>query len=104
MGPEMTMNSKTTTLAVPKLHDDRSNWSDYLPRLQNAMGSKGLWRHVKGTATTPVLYTVSKGIPMLNDGKTLAMDDQIELKEVKILEFEKREYLAKHILLSTTLT
>ena len=98
------MNSETTTLAVPKLRDDGSNWSDYLPRLQNAMGSKGLWRHVEGTATAPVLYAVSKGIPMLNNGKTPATDDQIELKEVKILEFEKREYLAKHILLSTTST
>ena len=104
MGPEMTMNSETTTLVVPKLRDDRSNWSDYLPRLQNVMRSKGLWRHVEGTATMPVPYAVSKGIPMLNDGKTPATDDQIELKEVKILEFEKREYLAKHILLSTTLT
>jgi hypothetical protein len=51
-----------------------------------------------------VLYAVSNGIPMLIDGKTLAIDDQIESKEVKILEFEKREYLAKHIILSTTST
>ena len=104
MGPETTMNSETTTLAVPKLRDDGSNWSDYLPRLQNAMGSKGLWRHVEGTAAVPVPYAVSKGIPMLNNGKTPAMDDQIKSKEVKILEFEKRDYLAKHILLSTTST
>ena len=31
-----------TTLVVPKLHDDGSNWSDYEPRIQNAMGAKGL--------------------------------------------------------------
>ena len=43
-------------------------------------------------------------IPMLNDEKTLATENQIELKEVKILEFEKREYLARHILMSTTST
>ena len=97
MGPEMTMNSDSTTLAVP-------NWADYQPRLQNAMESKGLWRHVKGTATVPMLFAVSNEISMLNDGKMLAMEDQIESKEVKILEFEKREYLARHILLSTTLT
>jgi hypothetical protein len=94
MGPDTTMNSDSTTLAVPKLRDNGSNWSDYLPRLQNAMGSKGLWRHVEGTATAPVPYAVSNGIPMLIDGKTPATDDQIESKEVKILEFEKREYLA----------
>src|ERR1700678_980095 len=104
MGPETTMNSDSTTLAVPKLRDDGSNWSDYLPRLQNAMGSKGLWRHVEGTATAPVPYAVSNGIPMLSDGKTPANEDQIENKESKIIEFEKREYLARHILMSTTST
>lgn len=110
MGPE-TMNtpsvnsdSDTTILAVPKLHDDGSNWSDYYPRIQNAMGAKGLWRHVLGTATAPVPYVVSQGKPMLSDGKTPATEDQIEAKESRIVEFEKREYLAKHILLSTTST
>jgi gag-polypeptide of LTR copia-type len=32
------------------------------------------------------------------------MEDQIEAKESKIIKFEKREYLACHILMSTTLT
>ena len=99
MGPDtlnnlnMSSNNNTTTLAVPKLHDNGSNWSDYLPRLQNA---KGLWRHADGTATAPVPFAVSNGIPMLSDGKTSASEDQIE--------FKKREYLACHILLSTTST
>jgi hypothetical protein len=80
MGPKTTMNSNSTTLAVPKLRDDGSNWSDYLPRLQNAMGSKGLWRHVKGTATASVLYAVSNGIPMLIDGKTPATVIRLKMK------------------------
>ena len=67
------------------------------------MGAKGLWRHVQGTAVVPVPYIVTNGIPVLSDGKTVAMEDQIEAKETKIIEFEKREYLAHHILLSTTL-
>ena len=82
MGPETTMNpqnisssSDSTMLAVPKLRDDGSNWSDYYPRIQNAMGAKGLWRHVLGTATVPVPYVVSQGKPMLSDGKTLATED-----------------------------
>ena len=110
MGPNtlnnlnMISNNDSTTLAVLKLHDNGSNWSDYLPRLQNAMGAKGLWRHTEGTATALVPFAVKNGIPMLSDGKTLAMEDQIEAKESKIIDFEKREYLARHILLSTTLT
>jgi hypothetical protein len=97
-------NSDSTILAVPKLRDDGSNWSDYYPRIQNAMGAKGLWRHVLGTATAPVPYVVSQGKPILSDGKTPATEDQIEAKESKIIEFEKREYLSRHILLSTTST
>src|SRR5271155_4088072 len=111
MGPETTMfsqtsstNSDSTLLAVPKLRDDGSNWSDYHPRIQNAMGAKGLWRHVLGTATAPVPYVVTEGIPMLSNGKTPATEDQIEAKESKIIEFEKKEYFARHILLSTTST
>src|SRR5271155_2806132 len=111
MGPETTMNpqnisssSDSTMLAVPKLCDDGCNWSDYYPRIQNAMGAKGLWRHVLGTATAPVPYVVSQGKPMLSDGKTLATEDQIDAKESKIIEFEKREYLSRHIVLSTTST
>src|ERR1700678_3941516 len=110
MGPETTMNrqnissiSDSTMLAVPKLRDDGSNWSDYYPRIQNAMGAKGLWRHVFGTAVVPMPYIVSQGKPTLSDGKTPATEDQIDTKESRIVEFKEREYLAKHILLSTTL-
>ena len=68
------------------------------------MGVKGLWRHVEGTATAPVPYAMSNGVVMLANRKMAASEDQIENKESKILEFEEREYLACHILLSTTST
>ena len=91
MGPDMTMNSNSdsTTLAMPKLHDNGSNWADYLPRLQNAMGPKGLWRHIEGTATGPIPFAVTNSIPMLSDDKTAATEDQIDAKESKIIDFEK---------------
>jgi hypothetical protein len=41
---------------------------------------------------------------MLANSKTQATGDQIETKESKIIEFKKREYLAHHILISTTST
>ena len=95
MGPETQMNSKnsstnpdSTILAVPKLREDGSNWSDYYPRIQNTMGAKGLWRHVLGMATAPMPYVVTQGIPMLPDGKTPATEDQIEAKESRIVEFK----------------
>src|SRR5882724_349520 len=97
-------NSDSTNLAVPKLRDDGSNWSDYEPRIQKAMGSKGLWRHVEGTAIAPKPYALVSGIPVLPDGKTPSSEEQIEAKETRIIEFDKREYLAQHVILSTTST
>ena len=98
MGPEATMsglsqnlNSDSTTLAVPKLHDDGSNWADYQLRICKAMVEKGLWRHVEGTATAPVPYVVTEGVAMLPDRKTPAMEEQIETKESKIIEFEVQQ-------------
>jgi len=90
-------------LSVPKLRDDGSNWSDYLPRVERALGAKGLWRHVVGTAIAPKPYEIKAGVPVLADGKP-ATEDQIESKESKIMDFDKREYLAQHVILSTTST
>ena len=100
----LTINSNpdSTSLSIPKLCDDGSNWADYEPRIQKAMGSKGLWRHVEGTATVPKLYALVNGSPVLADGKTPAMEEQIEAKEACIIEYEKREYLTQHVILSTT--
>ena len=97
-------NSNSTSLAVPKLRDDRSNWSDYEPRIQKAMGSKGLWRHVEGKATAPKPYTLVNDIPVLSDGKTPVSEEQIEAKETRIIEFDKCKYFAQHVILSTTST
>src|ERR1700684_2141399 len=109
MGPADIMSTLTTnsnadssSLSVPKLRDDGSNWADYEPRMIKAMGSKGLWRHVEGLAIAPKPYVVADGIPVLSDGKTPATEEQLETKEVRIIEFEKKEYLAQHIILSTT--
>jgi hypothetical protein len=68
------------------------------------MGAKGLWRHIKGTTSAPVLFITSNGITLLTNRKTLATEHQIVAKESKLIEFKKREYLAQHILLSTTST
>ena len=90
-------NSDATSLSVPKLRDDRSNWSDYLPRVERALGAKGLWRHVLGTAIAPKPYALVSGVPVLPDGRTPAMEEQIESKESKIADFERKEYLAQHV-------
>ena len=97
-------NSDATSLSVPKLRDDGSNWSDYQPRVERVLGAKGLWRHVVGTAIAPKPYALLDGVPVLADGKTPATEDQVESKESKIADFDKKEYLAQHVILSTTST
>ena len=71
-------SSDSTSLLVPKLCDDGSNWSDYQPRIERAMGSKGLWRHVLGTAVAPKPYMLRNGVYVLSDGSTEASEEQIE--------------------------
>ena len=79
----LTLNSNpdSTNLSVPKLRDDGSNWADYSPRIQKAMGSKGLWRHVEGTAVVPKPYTLVNGVSVISDGKTPVTEEQIEARE-----------------------
>ena len=68
-------NSDLTSLSVPKLCDDRSNWADYEPRVEKALGMKGLWKHVVGTAIAPKPYAVVARVPVLTDGTTQASND-----------------------------
>ena len=55
-------------------------------------------------AIAPKPYAVVAGVPVLADGITQARNDQVELKELKIADYDKREYLAQHVILSTTST
>ena len=68
------------------------------------MGSKGLWRHVEGTVIAPKLYALDHGILVLSDGQTPATEEQIEARESKIVDYDKWEYLAQHVILSMTST
>ena len=76
-----TNNSDTTTLVVPKLCNDGSNWANYKPCIQRALGSKRLWRHIKGTAIVPKPYALVARVPVLTDGTMQAMEDQIEARD-----------------------
>ena len=108
MGPTdnltLGLNSDSTSLSVPKLHDDESNWADYEPRVERVLGAKGLWRHIVGTAIAPKPYAVVARVPVLADGITQTSNDLVESKELKIADYDKKEYLVQHIILSTTST
>ena len=98
----LSLKSSETSLAVPKLRDDGSNWSDYEPRVRKAMGAKGIWRHVEGTARKPMQYAEVNGVYVLANGKTPTTEEQVEARDMKLDEYDKCEYLAQHVILSTT--
>ena len=69
------LTSDSTSLAIAKLCDDGSNWSDYKPCLCRVMGAKGLWLLVEGKATVPKAYVELNGIPVSSsDVDTLNLD------------------------------
>jgi hypothetical protein len=96
-------SSPSSSGSIQELRDNGSNWSEYQPRMESVLVAKGLWRHVVGTAVAPEPYAMD-GVPVLADGKTPATEEQIESKEDELTEFDKKEYLAQHLILSTTST
>ena len=97
-------NSDSMTLMVLKLCDDGSNWANCEPHIQRTLVSKGLWRHVEGTAIAPKLYTLVAGVPVLTNRMTHTMEDQIAARDTRINDHKKHKYLTQHIILSTTST
>jgi hypothetical protein len=98
----LTLNSNLQNLAIPNLCDKGSNGADYEPRANKAMGAKGVWRLVEGTAFMPKLFNKVNGNYVTSDRKTLATEEQIEACKAKIDKYEKKEFLAQHIIMSTT--
>ena len=80
MSSHILSTSNSETLNAPKLCDNGSNWADYHARVQVAMEVKGLWKHVEGKVTLPKPYAKVNGIAVLSDGKTQAMEEQIEAR------------------------
>ena len=104
MGPAVAMVEAPTgnsdSLSIPKLRDDGSNWVDYMDKVRTALGSRGLLRHVDGTATKPMPFKVDPKGLLKPDG-SVATDEEIDAKEARIAEYERKEYMAQHILKST---
>jgi len=104
MGPGGTSDSLVSQplaqWAIPKLRDDGSNWVDYESRTKIVLGSKGLIKHVEGTARRPTPFTLEAGVPVTAPG-TPATDEMIEAKERKVDKYEQKEFTARHIILTS---
>src|ERR1700731_2440012 len=96
----MSASPMNNSISIPHLHDDRANWPDYELKVRMAIGSQGLIRHIDGKARKPIPYLLTDRIPMKTPG-IRASDDELEEKENKMDEYERKEYAAQHILLTT---
>ena len=88
MGPKisnlpLSSSSESSTLLIPKLRDNGTNWLDYKLQIERAMGAKGLWQHVLGTAIVPKPFKAINKVLVLADRKMEASKEQIESKEAK---------------------
>ena len=97
------LTSNSPSLVIPKLRDDGTNWADYELRARRAMGSKGLVAHLEGRVRVPSPYVLVNNVPMVSTNPDVpATEDQIETREKKIMDYEQKEYLAQHLILSST--
>ena len=92
-----------TSVSAPRLHNDRSNWSDYEPRIHRVLGSKGLWEHVSRTALVLQQYAIAVTISILVDRTTTATKDQVKAHEDQVKKYNKKSYLVQHVILLMTL-
>jgi len=67
------------------------------------MGSKGLVAHLEGQAKQPVQYILVEGVLMVSTNPNVpATDEQLEAKEKRLSDHKQKEYLAQHLILSST--
>lgn len=115
--------STNSTISIPKLADDGSNWIDYESKARNAMGSKGLIRYLDGLVVEPKAYETINGVVMSKTvvtpaqpevpatdttpavpavvgsvSGTPATDAEIEAQNVLVDAYWTKEYSARHII------
>lgn len=109
MGPEDVYDMDSTSnnskgLMVPKLKPDSSNWTTYSERVMNLLTSKGLKRHVLGTARKPIELMTKEGAKgaYFKPGSDKPLnDDEIEKHEVEKDEFEQKQAAVREVIYRT---
>src|SRR5580704_9168126 len=97
---DMSNQSTGNVISVPKLRDNGSNWVDYDSKVRSTLGTKGVIRHVEGTAIKPSMYAMDGNQYIVKEG-VAATEEQIEAQEKCIDEYTQREHTAQHILLTS---
>jgi hypothetical protein len=103
MGPDSAMASSSMKIhSLPKLEDNGSNWNTYKERVLNTLTSRGLKRHVIGTAKRPTKIELRDDGEYYVKGQMAPLnEDEIELYETKLDEYAQKQAQVRDIIYET---
>jgi Reverse transcriptase (RNA-dependent DNA polymerase)/gag-polypeptide of LTR copia-type/GAG-pre-integrase domain len=102
MGPESSSNmSSSKVVNLPRLSEDGSNWVTYKERVLNNLTSKGLMRHVRGTARKPVQLTERHGAYYRPHELSPLSDEDLEKHEDLVDSYDQKEAQVREIIYET---
>ena len=77
----MSSSSSVKVINLPRLAEDGSNWVTFKERILNNLTSKGLMRHIRGTARQPVQLTERNGAYYRPNELSPLSDEDLEKHE-----------------------
>ena len=105
MGPdnisEMSLTNNSQALNLPKLRSDGSNWSTYQERLLNFAMSKGLKRHLMGTAQKLVTLREQDGEFFKGSDPVPLSEEDVEKHQGEEDKYEQYQAAAREVIYRT---
>src|SRR5436190_21131916 len=104
MGPAAEALSSSTTVKVvnlSKLKEDGSNWITYKEHILNTLMSKGLRRHVFGTAKKPSALVYLNGAFFKPNSLSSLSDDELEAYEQEVDTFDQKQAQVHEVIYKT---
>jgi hypothetical protein len=105
MGPadisDMSSTSNNQVLSLPKLRGDSSNWATYSERVLNYLTSKGLRRHVLGTACKPEELNERNGSFYKGNSLAPLSDEEIEKHEENQDSYDQMQAAVREVIYRT---
>ncbi|KAF8800354.1 hypothetical protein BYT27DRAFT_7227475 [Phlegmacium glaucopus] len=93
--------SQASTSLIPKLQSNGSNWTTYAERVMNYLTSKGLKRHVTGTARKPVELVERVGAYYMPGSLTPMNEEEIEKYEAAQDDYNQKQASVREIIYRT---
>ncbi len=105
MGPApaefMSSGSSIKILSLPKLQTNGENWVTYKERLRNHLTSKGLVRHINGTAKKPVEVEIINDKTHKKGSPTPMTNDELETYYDLFTDYEQKEAQVRNVIYET---